>query len=118
MKKKRLSEIRVMLEDYDHHELWMPFVEEIINAVEVDKVLEPERYTEAAEKLFVLLNREHMLGYQEGYRKSAGEGRDNPEFGSMGYSCRNRAEAAEAEVKRLREKIASIEELLRIPDNK
>ena len=39
MTKKRLTEIRENLEAYDHHELWMPLVEEIIEAVELEPTL-------------------------------------------------------------------------------
>ena len=67
MTKIRLSEIQVMLEEYDHHKLWMPLVEEIINAA-----LELDRDA------------------------------DDLEFGSSEYRWRNRAKAAEAEVRRLR----------------
>ncbi len=98
---------------------------------------EPERRTEAAVRLRVLLAEEHSIGYKAGYQQSAMEGMElslqfrKAEFkieelkeelercrGSDNYSWENRALAAEDRAKRLREKIASIEELLRIPDNK
>ncbi len=90
---------------------------------------EPERRTEAAARLRVLLAEEHSIGYKVGYQQSAMEGVDLSTqlrkaeleikslkaelFGSIAYSWKNRAEVAEAEVKRLRKKIVSIEELLR-----
>jgi len=39
MTKERLAEIRKVLEEYDHYELWMPLVEEIIEAIELEPTL-------------------------------------------------------------------------------
>ena len=39
MTRKHLAEILKVLEEYDHHKLWMPLVEEIARAVEFEPTL-------------------------------------------------------------------------------